>query len=367
MTTATPAVIKADRPWENNWPKKGLETLGECPVCGSAKRRSLHANLVDNTFFCAPGVWEMWKCTKCCSGYLDPRPTTDTIGMAYQNYYTHSSKISGERSESLNWINKLSRKAINSYTNSRYETTAQPANAFGAYLLSIMPILRRRIDREFRNLKKRKGQQSTLLDIGAGSGDFLLVAQACGWKAIGVDPDPRAIKRAEALRVDVRLGGVELFKHESNRFEYITLSHVIEHLHDPVAVIDACFRLLKPGGTIWIETPSIEALSRNYFGNNWRGLEAPRHLVLFSHSSIFTTLRSAGFVLIKREARPIRSLGIFRESWLLQYGLRPDNNKKKNSYVFKFKKAIMVLLELIFPRRRELITVTASKPTLITK
>ena len=43
----------------------------------------------------------------------------------------------------------------------------------------------------------------------------------------------------------------------AEQFDAITLSHVIEHVHDPVEVIRACFNLLKSGGYIWLDTPNI--------------------------------------------------------------------------------------------------------------
>ena len=57
MTSETEVAIELGRPWEASWSKDDLETISKCPVCGETNRRILHADLVDNTFFCAPGVW----------------------------------------------------------------------------------------------------------------------------------------------------------------------------------------------------------------------------------------------------------------------------------------------------------------------
>jgi hypothetical protein len=37
------------------WPANGFESVNECPVCGSTRRRVLYGGLRDNVFFCAPG------------------------------------------------------------------------------------------------------------------------------------------------------------------------------------------------------------------------------------------------------------------------------------------------------------------------
>jgi hypothetical protein len=66
-----------------NWPESGLEYLNHCPLCQSPTRTILHDDLQDKVFFCAPGIWKMWRCDNCHSGYLDPRPNKKTIGLAY--------------------------------------------------------------------------------------------------------------------------------------------------------------------------------------------------------------------------------------------------------------------------------------------
>jgi len=159
----------------------------------------------------------------------------------------------------------------------------------------------------------------------------------------------------------VKIGGIGLLEHEKEVFSFITMSHVIEHLHEPIKTLEDCFRLLQPGGTLWIETPSIKALGYSYFHDKWRGLEAPRHLVLFSPDALKFALQKAGFVSISRQARPIRSLGIFRESWLLEQNLSLAS-KKKSTFAFKAIKALLVIVEVLWPNRKELITITATKP-----
>jgi hypothetical protein len=75
---------------EAAWPSDGLELLGRCPCCHGSGRQLLHAELGDHIFHCAPGSWSMVRCTDCGSGYLDPRPSENTIGLAYAEYYTHA-------------------------------------------------------------------------------------------------------------------------------------------------------------------------------------------------------------------------------------------------------------------------------------
>ncbi|MCK5664178.1 MAG: methyltransferase domain-containing protein, partial [Thiotrichaceae bacterium] len=69
--------------------------------------------------------------------------------------------------------------------------------------------------------------------------------------------------------LDVRMGGVEVLDPSVEKFDVITLSHVIEHVHQPVEVLKYCYSLLKPDGFLWLETPNIESEGYRLFGANW--------------------------------------------------------------------------------------------------
>ncbi|MHB8570738.1 MAG: hypothetical protein ACYC97_11150, partial [Metallibacterium sp.] len=71
------------------WPQADLEFVPHCPVCGCAERRLLYKGLTDRVFCVADGAWDLYRCAQCASGYLDPRPTPESIGRAYAGYYTH--------------------------------------------------------------------------------------------------------------------------------------------------------------------------------------------------------------------------------------------------------------------------------------
>ena len=112
---------------------------------------------------------------------------------------------------------------------------------------------------------------------------------------IGVDPDPLAVAVARSHGLDVRQGGIEVIDPRREQFDGITLSHVIEHVHDPIATLQACCRLLKSGGWIWVSTPNLDAQGHSRYGKAWLHWDPPRHLVLFAHSSLQCVLEDAGF------------------------------------------------------------------------
>lgn len=295
-----------------DWPPEGLERVEQCPVCNGVERRLLYDGLQDRIFFCAPGSWMLYGCQSCGSAYLDPRPTRVTIGIAYGTYFTHAEN-SSEEFEHLSWSRRIRRLLANGYRNHRFGTNFQPANRLGIVVAKLIPRQRGIIDAELRHMPCwRPGMR--LLDVGCGNGEFLVRARAKGWDVVGVDPDPKAVEVACSKDLDVRQGGVEALDSGQERFDGITLSHVIEHVYEPLTVLRICHTLLKPGGWIWLETPNLDSLGRQRYQANWRGLEPPRHLVLFTRASLTQTLRQAGFQAIQDQ--PYRPLcaSIFADS-----------------------------------------------------
>ncbi len=284
------------------WPADGLESVPNCPVCGADKRALLHEDLTDRVFFCAPGKWSMYRCESCASAYLDPRPSLKTIARAYQCYFTHD-KVPDF--SSLGFLRKVRRIFANSYRNHHYGTRDYPASRLCTHAASLIPNARAIIDAGMRHLP-RENTQKRLLDLGCGNGEFLLRARSAGWVVVGADFDSKAVEAACCQGLDVRLGGVEVLNPDDEQFDVITLSHVIEHMHHPIEVLRACYRLMKPGGFLWIETPNIASEGHRLFGASWRGLEPPRHLVLFSLQSMHNALSAAGFG--KVEVQPYRPL-----------------------------------------------------------
>jgi len=161
----------------------------------------MHSRLTDRIFFAAPGEWTMWRCLQCGSGYLDPRPTEESIHLAYRNYYTHN-----EESElSANSLLSRLRLALgNDYRNSRYGAKQSFAIPFvGRIAAKLLPGARTHVDCEYRYLPTAAAERR-LLDAGSGNGAFLRMARESGWDACGVEPDAAARRVADGQGFDVR-------------------------------------------------------------------------------------------------------------------------------------------------------------------
>jgi 2-polyprenyl-3-methyl-5-hydroxy-6-metoxy-1,4-benzoquinol methylase len=284
--------------WMEGWPPEGLESVPTCPVCNSEQRNRLHANLIDKVFYTAPGRWTLYCCQGCRSAYLDPRPSSDYIHFAYDTYHTHTPPEPRIQVEDMTYHRRLLRALANGYYNWRYGTKETPAIWLGIPASWFLPGLRHRLDLRYRYLP-RPTKGSRVLDVGFGDGSFLEYAKAAGWDVAGVDPDARVIENARARGLNVRKGEIDTIADQLESFDAITMNHIIEHVHKPVTVLQTAFALLKPGGMLYMETPNIESQGHRIFGRNWRGLEPPRHLVIFSRAALRKALFEAGFHCIR--------------------------------------------------------------------
>jgi len=309
-------------PWHEPWPAEDLEHVVACPLCGERGPALIHDDLVDNSFRTAPGHWRLWRCASCQATYLDPRPNAATIYRAYGSYYTHGS---GE--VPLSRLRELYRQLVHGYTNVRYGARLSPATAWGVLLIGSVPYLRRHADREYRHLPPLPTGGGRVLDVGCGDGAFLALARGCGWDVLGLEPDPKAALAAARRGLPVIDGDLARLDGQASVFDVITMAHVIEHVHDPVAVLRACHRLLKPGGTLWLETPNAGSLGLHLFAQDWRGLEAPRHLVLFTPAALRRVLRDAGFENCGSPPTPSVRRWMFQRSLAIRAGRRPDDTR----------------------------------------
>ena len=130
------------------------------------------------------------------------------------------------------------------------------------------------------NCSSSKGN---LLDIGAGTGDFLLTAKQNGWETIGVEPSEKAKGIAIGKGIKFSDSTQDL---ESHSFDVITMWHVLEHIPNLEIQIKELKRLVKPNGTIIIAVPNFKSYDANYYGKFWAAFDVPIHLWHFSKTAI---------------------------------------------------------------------------------
>ncbi len=100
-----------------------------------------------------------------------------------------------------------------------------------------------------------------LLELGCGSGASVKAATDLGWEATGIDLDPELIEAGrKQFNVDLRCSQIMDNGLEDNHFHFIRLRDVIEHLPNPLEILNEARRLLVPGGILLIVTPNQEGL-----------------------------------------------------------------------------------------------------------
>ena len=293
-----------------DWPASGLESVLACPVCGATARSLVFPDLKDYFFESAPGEWSLYQCSQCETGYLDPRPNQETIGLAYRRYYTHQSyAVASSR------VHRIWRALRDDYLQTTFGVKSAHVLWPGRWLLRAFPIGRQGIDAALaRNLERLPAAGARLLDVGCGNGNFLEFASRAGWQVRGLDLDPVAVAAARARGLDVLEGTIDLLDGESACYDRITLSHVLEHVFDPLDLLVRCHRLLKPGGVLWLETPNMQSAGRASFGPYWRGLEPPRHLSLFSRKCLKDIIGKIGFSTVEDRFSSFATAAMWQES-----------------------------------------------------
>jgi 2-polyprenyl-3-methyl-5-hydroxy-6-metoxy-1,4-benzoquinol methylase len=350
-------------PERSTWPRAALEPVSACPVCHSTSRTLLHSDLVDNTFFTAPGAWNMQQCAACGSAYLDPRPTPESISDAYTAYYTHGplteSRGRGMKALAKSVVAKLSATYIESLANP--ERRKRPlSRRIGAALVRAVPSYREVVDARYRHLRRPMPGADRLLDIGCGGGEFLDRARFLGWKCEGVDLDPKAVDAARNLDLNVSAGSIDSYADVSGVFDVVTCNHVIEHVYDPGHLIASMYRILKPGGRLWIETPNINSAGHAFFGASWRGLEPPRHLAIMNYQTMVRMLSGAGFSITHGTPWNIQHIRlIFAASEALRAHGNPQITRTPLLPNWRLVKGL--LLEALFADRREFLCLRATK------
>jgi len=347
------------------WPENALEPASICPVCRDTRRNRLHAGLVDDTFFTAAGRWTLQKCQGCGSAYLDPRPLESSVGAAYANYYTHedatpaAAPATGFKPAVKRLLGRISQAYVTTLANPDHG--ASRTDRLLAWLLRALPPFRQVVDARYRHLRRPAPTANRLLDIGCGSGAFLQRARSLGWDTEGVDFDPRAVAVAQTAGLNVHVGSIDAYEGVNEAFDVVTCNHVIEHVYDPAKLVAAMYRILKPGGQLWIETPNIDSAGHAAFGKAWRGLETPRHIVVFNEPSLADLLKRSGFVITHRTPWNLQHIRqVYAASEAILAGGNPNNTR--TPALPNWRLAQGLLLEALFASRREFVCLRAIRP-----
>jgi 2-polyprenyl-3-methyl-5-hydroxy-6-metoxy-1,4-benzoquinol methylase len=180
-------------------------------------------------------------------------------------------------------------------------------------------LLQRKAVRQIEQFYPRKGR---LLDVGCGTGVFLLAAQQSGWDTLGLEGNPQAAAEARTRARNVKQGDLADEQWASASFDVVTLWQVLEHLPEPLPILRKLREALKPGGFLFVAVPNAASLQAKLLGRRWFNFQNPTHLIHFTFGTLSHLLSKAGFADARRlyfyGGRP--GFGPLRDA--LQYPLR---------------------------------------------
>jgi len=162
-----------------------------------------------------------------------------------------------------------------------------------------------------------------------------------GWEVMGIEPDPTAAAYAHSQGLKVEVGMLEEVRLEPESFDAITLSHVIEHLLDPVVSLKVLARALKPGGVLVSISPNPDGVLSRIFGPSWRELDPPRHLVLFGPRAMANLARMLGL-------RPIVWTTNRNANWVAQESISIKRYSNAFAYRGKLLPAMLKVFCMLF-------------------
>jgi 2-polyprenyl-3-methyl-5-hydroxy-6-metoxy-1,4-benzoquinol methylase len=284
-----------------------------CLVCGS-EGSPLHSDVPD-LLLGTPGRWRVVRCRSSDCGllWLNPGPVAEELGLLYENYFTHEAEAHSSDGVGLR---NLVRRAIQQRLLGYPARVSVRVRALSA-LVQLVPWYRASALRELFWLPAT--DTGRLLDIGCGNGAPMRRFVAAGWAATGIDFDAEAVAAARSAGLDARVGALKEQALPNTHFDVILMSHVIEHLADPLSELIECRRILKPSGSIVIATPNAHGLGHLAFGRHWLGLDPPRHLQIFTPNALTRLLQMAGFLPVQ-----VRTHGGVAAHWMVASQWRRD-------------------------------------------
>ena len=132
-------------------------------------------------------------------------------------------------------------------------------------------------------LNSFKSGSKSVLDFGAGTGDFLKICKNNNWQVLGIEPSAEA--RENAVKKGVHLKE-NLLDVTNQKFDVITLWHVLEHVENLKNTIKVLKSLLQPEGRIVVAVPNYKSYDAEFYKEHWAAYDVPRHLWHFSQKAI---------------------------------------------------------------------------------
>jgi 2-polyprenyl-3-methyl-5-hydroxy-6-metoxy-1,4-benzoquinol methylase len=152
------------------------------------------------------------------------------------------------------------------------------------------------LKRKLKLINSFKTSSKNILDVGAGTGDFLKVCQNNSWNVAGIEPSLEARNIAAKKGISLK---ENLSEYQNVKFDVITLWHVLEHVENLSEYISILNSLLSDDGRLIIAVPNFKSEDSNYYKEFWAAFDVPRHLWHFSQTSIAKLFSTENMIVEK--------------------------------------------------------------------
>lgn len=319
-----------------------LKIRSRCIICSSNKLVVVERHMPDIVTGASNLFVDFRRCEECQHVQQGRELSQSEILNSYSAYYTRSPRLSETYGRGK--FDKF--KFFKSYYEFEYKGVKSIKGILFFLLSRILPFARYFLKRAviFQDAPT-DGQKLTFVDVGCGQGDLMMRMKLIGFDCLGVDFDSQAVNIARRRGLNVLLGDTSVISKDV-ACDVLALQHVIEHVPDPQKMLNDLYKVIKPGGVLYIVTPNYMSSGRKMFGKYWRGYDAPRHLNIFNDKNLEKMLTKSGFRCVQRVKDIPQSVGIMKSSIRLQ---RMHLNRSNSL----FRPTVGVLISMFRVERQE--------------
>lgn len=240
-----------------------------CPVCTSAQLKS-KTTIKDYSH--TGEEFEVCYCNDCDFHFTQNAPDAETIAPYYQseNYVSHSD--------------------------------TQKGLFFKAYHIVRNYMLGKKRDLVIKHSGVEKGR---ILDIGTGTGYFPKTMTEANWEAVGIEQDDTTRNYAKEKNSINALSVSDFYNlPENEKFDAITMWHVLEHVHDLNGYLKKIHNLLTSTGVFAVAVPNHKSFDAGYYQEHWAAWDMPIHLWHFNPKTMQKLMTKNGFIVLEHKPMP---------------------------------------------------------------
>lgn len=205
------------------------ERLEQCPICGKEEFKNF---LVVNDNAVSKESFVIVECENCSFKFTNPRPEAASIGQYYasEDYISHSNIKTGIINRAYHVVRSIT------------------------------------IKQKVELINRQSPAKGSILDYGCGTGTFLSACKKDGWEIRGVEPNQKAREIASEETGEIIAASLDDIQGE--KFEVITLWHVLEHIHTLNETMAQLLECLQEDGTLIIAVPNADSHDAQEYKEN---------------------------------------------------------------------------------------------------